>query len=391
MKSRAALGKGTLKIALALVVLVLVGWGSIIYGPRLWYRYIHHDFDAHVVVAGLQVPWGFAFLPDGRLLVSERPGRLRLVSRDGQLGPAIKGVPEVLVAGEGGMLDVVADPQFGHNGRIYFSYAEPAPGPRQGDKHGGATVVARATLAGNALQDIVVLYRQERYELSGTHFGSRLLFGPDGFLYVGLGDRGVRESAQDLSVGMGKILRIDTDGGPAAGNPFIGREGALPQIWSYGHRNVQGLAFQPGSGLLWASEHGPQGGDEINLVKAGANYGWPVITHGCEYVSCEKIGEGTHKDGMEQPLKWFGPGSVPLTGMAFLSSDRYPQWRGQLVVGALWGRAMTRLSVQGGRVVDEAPIWLGRYAGVRDVKLGPDGWLYVAVSSPEGAILRLER
>ncbi|TXC67446.1 PQQ-dependent sugar dehydrogenase [Piscinibacter aquaticus] len=303
----------------------------------------------------------------------------------------MEGVPEVLAAGEGGLLDVVADPQFASNGRIYFAYAEPAPGPRQGDKHGGATVVARAKLAGNALQEIAVLYRQERYELSGTHFGSRTVFGPDGYLYIGLGDRGARDSAQDLSVGMGKILRIDVDGKPAPGNPFIGREGALPQIWSYGHRNVQGPAFQPGSGLLWASEHGPQGGDEINLVKPGANYGWPVITYGCEYVSCDKIGEGTHKDGMEQPLKWFGPGSVPLTGMAFLGSDRYPQWRGQLVVGALWGRAMTRLAIDGGRVVDESPVYLGRHAGVRDVKLGPDGWLYVAVSSPEGAILRLER
>lgn len=391
MTSRATTGKTTTKIALALVAMVLVGWASITYGPRLWYRYLHHDFDVHVVVAGLEVPWGLAFLPDGRLLVSERPGRLRLVGRDGQAGPPIEGVPEVLAAGEGGLLDVVADPQFASNGRIYLSYAEPAPGPRLGGKHGGATVVARARLAGNALQDLVVLYRQERYELSGTHFGSRLLFGPDGYLYVGLGDRGARDSAQDLSVGIGKILRIDTGGRPAPGNPFVGREGALPQIWSYGHRNVQGLAFQPGSGLLWASEHGPQGGDEINHVKAGANYGWPVITYGCEYVTCEKIGEGTHKDGMEQPVKWFGPGSVPLTGMAFVTSDRYPDWRGQLFVGALWGRALTRISLQGDRVVDDEPLWLGGYSGVRDVKQGPDGWLYVAVSSPEGAILRLER
>lgn len=374
-------------VTLAALLPLLVA-GATLWGPKAWRRYWHHGLHLVPVATGLQTPWAFTFLPDGRLLVTERAGRMRIVGVDGQVSQPLGGLPAVWSRGEGGLLDVVVDPAFKDNAMVYWSYAEPAPADAQGR---ASTAVARGRLVGAALQDVQVLFRQPVKSDKINHFGSRLLFGPDGRLFVGLGDRGQRDDAQDLSSAHGKILRIASDGSTPPDNPFVARPGAVPQVWSYGHRNVQGLAWHPSTGSLWASEHGPNGGDEINLIRPGRNFGWPVITYGCEYTTCARIGEGTSKPGMEQPLVWFAPTSVPPTAMTFLTSDRYPEWKGQLFVGTLWGQALMRLRVDGDKVVDREPMFLGEYGRVRDVKQGPDGWLYVAVEQPQGAILRLER
>jgi len=244
---------------------------------------------------------------------------------------------------------------------------------------------------GSAVEGATVIFREPVKETDGRHFGARLLFAPDGRLWVSVGDRMQRGDAQNLGSTHGKLLRIEPDGGIPADNPFAATAGALPSVWTMGHRNVQGLVLHPVTGALWASEHGPQGGDEINLIRPGHNYGWPVVTHGCEYTTCAKIGEGVEKAGMDSPLTWWGPESVPPTGMAFLTSDRYPQWKGQLFVGALHGPSFTRLRVEADKVLDQEPMWAGVYRRIRDVKQGPDGWLYLVVNSPDGRIIRLEQ
>ena len=382
----------SLKLSLIMVVILALTTAAVaVWKPRTMHKFLHR-FDTQglrpkVVADGLEIPWGFDFLPDGRIVVTERPGRMRLVEPDGRVGSPLAGLPPVAAVGEGGLLDVVVDPQFASQPWLYWSYAEPsalAPGR-------AVTAVARGRLVDQALMDVKVIFRQSVAHDRPLHFGSRLKFAPDGRLFIGLGDRWSRDEAQQLSSESGKLMRIEADGGVPADNPFVGRSGALPQIWSYGHRNVQGLAFNPATGSLWASEHGQQGGDELNLIRPGANYGWPVIGYGCEYQTCAKIGEGTAKVGMEQPLTWWGPESMPPTGMTFLTGDRYPDWTGQLVVGTLADQPLVRLQVYGDRVVNREPMWLGPYRRVRDVKQGPDGWLYVAVELPQGALLRLER
>jgi glucose/arabinose dehydrogenase len=321
-------------------------------------------------------------VPDGRALVTERPGRLRLVDRSGVLSPPIAGVPKVFAQGQGGLLDVAIDPQFSQNRLIYLSYAEPA------DRVAG-TAVARARLGDGRLEALQVIYRQEPKAEGAEHFGSRLVFARDGTLFVTQGDRlRHRDGAQDLSVDFGKIVRINADGSIPPDNPFVGRAGARPEIWSYGHRNVQAAVIHPATGQLWTVEHGARGGDELNHPQAGKNYGWPVITYGVDY-SGARIGEGTAKEGMEQPVYWWDPVIAP-SGAAFYTGDAYPGWRGSLLIGSLQPGALVRLAMQGDRVTREE-----RYLGdlnerIRDVQQGPDGLLYLLTDNPEGRILRLE-
>jgi len=374
-------------------VLIALGLAGLIaaavwIGPKLSHKFYHHGLKLVTVAQGLETPWSMAFLPDGRMLVTERPGRLRMVEPDGRLSAPLAGLPLVHAVGEGGLMDVVIDPHFAQNQLVYWSFAESA----RAAPELASTAVARGRLAADGLHDVQIVFRQPEKTADGRHFGGRLLFGPDGRLLIGLGDRMLRADVQVPNSAHGKIMRIEADGSFPADNGFPGAAGVQNAVWSLGHRNVQGMAFHPVTGQLWASEHGPSGGDEINIIQKGHNYGWPVITYGCEYTTCAKIGEGTAKSGMDQPVAWFGPASVPPSGMVFLTSDRYPEWKGQLFVGALGGgRALTRLRVEGDRVTDREPMWLGAFSRVRDVKQGLDGWLYVVTNSPDGRILRLER
>ena len=339
------------------------------------------------VAQGLVNPWSLAFLPDGRMLVTERPGRLRVVDKDGTLGASIGGLPAISVGGQCGLLDVVLDPKFADNGLIYFSYAEPASG---GDS-GNSTAVARAKLSGASLSDMRTIFHQQPKYSSSAHCGGRLVFARDGRLFVTLGDRFSRkDDAQTLDNHHGKVVRIEPDGQVPKDNPFIGRAGALPEIWSLGHRNVQGAALHPDSGELWTHEHGPQGGDEVNVAEAGKNYGWPLLTYGRNYGIGTRIGEEGPKPGYEQPLKVWVPSIAP-SGMAFLTSDRYPGWKGNLFVGALRGETLVRLTLDGRKVVGEERLLIELKERIRDVRQGPDGWLYVVTDSANGRVLRLER
>lgn len=338
---------------------------------------------AVTVASGLEHPWGLAFLPDGSMLVTERPGRLRMVSPSGELGAPLAGLPRIEVGGQGGLLDVAPDPNFAINRLVYFSYSEPGEG-------GNSTAVARARLEPKGLADVRVIFRQKPKVASGHHFGSRLAFARDGRLFITLGDRYSRkDDAQTLDTHHGKIVRIEADGRVPADNPFVGRAGALPEIWSYGHRNVQGAAIHPATGELWAHEHGPQGGDELNAVDAGRNYGWPVITYGRNYVSGTKIGEGTERADVPAPLTYWVPSIAP-SGMAFLTSDRYPGWKGNLFVGALRGAQLQRLVLDGRKVLQRESLLANLGERIRDVRQGPDGWLYLLTDSAQGRILRLE-
>lgn len=345
------------------------------------------EASAEVVTSGLSHPWGLAFLPGGRFLVTERPGRLRVVEADGRLGPPLAGLPQVAAGGQGGLLDVITDADFARNRRIFFCYSEPAP------KGGGnSTALASATLAPDAaaLQDVKVLFSQRPKVASQLHFGCRIVQAPDGHLFLTLGERyGRKEDAQRLDNHLGKVVRIAPTGGAAPGNPLAGRAGALPEIWSWGHRNPQGAAWGP-DGRLWIHEHGAQGGDEINRPEAGRNYGWPVITYGENYGG-GKIGEGTAKAGMEQPLHYWVPSIAP-SGMAFLTSDRYgAAWKLSLFVGSLKFARLHRLELQGAQVVRDEYLLDGLGARIRDVRQGPDGWLYLLTDSPDGQLLRLRQ
>lgn len=341
------------------------------------------------VASGLAHPWGLAFLPDGRMLVTERPGRLRIVDTSGKLGPPVLGLPRIDAVGQGGLLDIALDPKFSDNARVYFSYSE--PGEDANGRLGNSTAVARAQLDGNRLVNVQVIFRQLPKVASKAHFGSRLVFARDGRLFVTLGDRySRRDDAQTLDNHHGKVVRIEADGSVPADNPFIGRANALPEIWSYGHRNLQGAALNPATGELWTHEHAPQGGDEVNIEFAGQNYGWPVITYGREYVTGLKIGDGTTRADVAAPLTVWIPSIAP-SGMAFLTSDRYPGWKGNLFVGALRGQMLVRLELAGNRVVKEHRLLQSMGERIRDVRQGPDGWLYLLTDSAEGRLIRLER
>jgi len=339
------------------------------------------------VATGLQHAWGLAFLPDGRMLVTERAGRMRILTADGRVGEPLQGLPRIDVGGQGGLLDVAVDPAFAQNALVYWSYSEPA----EGGGRGNSTAVARARLDGNRLADVQVIFRQSPKFSSSAHFGSRLAFARDGRLFVTLGDRySRRDDAQTLDNHHGKVVRIERDGQVPADNPFVGRSGALPEIWSYGHRNLQGAAIHPETGELWTTEHGPQGGDELNIPAAGRNHGWPVITFGREYGTGFRIGDGTARADIVPPLTVWVPSIAP-SGMAFLTSDRYPGWKGNLFVGALRGAMLVRLELDGPKVVREHRLLQPLGERIRDVRQGPDGWLYVLTDSRDGRLLRLER
>jgi glucose/arabinose dehydrogenase len=333
------------------------------------------------IARGLEHPWALAFLPDGRMLVTERPGRLRTVERDGRVSEPLVGVPQVQARGQGGLLDVALDPRFAENRLVYLSYAEPGEG-------GAGTAVARGRLGEGRLEDVRVIYRQQPKVEGANHFGSRLVFARDGTLFVTQGDRfSYRDKAQDLSVGLGKIVRINPEGSIPRDNPFVGRAAVRPEIWSYGHRNVQSAALHPQTGQLWTVEHGARGGDELNRPEAGKNYGWPVITYGVDY-SGAKIGEGTAKPGMEQPIYYWDPVIAP-SGMTFYTGQAYPDWKGSILIGSLRPGLLVRLTVENGRVARE-----DRYLGdlgerIRDVRQGPDGLLYLLTDNRDGRILRV--
>ena len=336
---------------------------------------------AEPVAQGLENPWALAFMPDGRLLVTERPGRLRIVSLDGTVSAPLAGVPEVRARGQGGLLDVAIDPAFAQNRLIYLSFAEPGEGGVQG------TAVARARLGEGRLEDVRVIYSQRPKLGTGQHFGSRLVFRRDGTLFVTHGDRGTRPMVQDLGTHVGKVIRINTDGTVPRDNPFVNQDGALPEIWSYGHRNAQAAALDPATGELWTVEHGARGGDELNNPQAGKNYGWPVITYGIDY-NGSRIGAGAVRDGMEQPVYYWDPVIAP-SGMVFYTGTRYPGWQGSVLIGGLASQALVRLEMQNGRVTREE-----RYLGelgerVRDVAQGPDGLLYIVTDSANGRVMRI--
>jgi glucose/arabinose dehydrogenase len=335
------------------------------------------------VAQGLEHPWGMAFLPDGRLLVTERPGRLRIVATDGTFGPALEGVPPVAVTGQGGLLDVAVDPDFRANQLVYLSYAEPREG-------GNGTAVARGRLTERGLADAQVIFRQDVTIDGRHHFGSRLVFGRDGRLFITLGDRNSeRARAQTLDSHIGKVVRIERDGRVPADNPFVGRPDARPEIWSYGHRNVQGAALHPATGELWTHEHGPKGGDELNRTLAGRNYGWPLVTYGKEY-SGKTISESPTAPGIEPPVHYWVP-SIATSGLLFYTGERFPQWRGNAFVGGLAAQQVSRLEFDGNRVVHEEVLFKGTLnRRVRDVEQGPDGLIYLLTDEDDGRLLRIE-
>jgi glucose/arabinose dehydrogenase len=327
---------------------------------------------------GLEHPWGMAFLPDGRLLVTERPGRLRLVTQDGTLSEPLQGVPEVYASGQGGLLDVALDPDFKTNQLVYLTYAEPREG-------GAGTAVARGVLTDNGLDKVEVIFRQVSTIDGGNHFGSRLAFAPDGKLFVTLGERFQFGPAQDLSNDLGKIVRINPDGSIPEDNPFVGKKDARLEIWSYGHRNPQGAAIHPESGKLWETEFGPMGGDELNIPKAGSNYGWPVVSWGTHYDGTAIPKPPTRPDFADAIYHW-NPVISP-SGIAFYTGDAIPNWRGNLLIGGLSSQAIIRLTLEGETVKGEERLDMG--ARIRDVAVGPDGDVYALTDEGDGEILRL--
>jgi glucose/arabinose dehydrogenase len=344
------------------------------------------------VLRGLDNPWALAFLPDGRMLVTEKPGRMRVALADGSLSPPLAGLPAVSVGGQCGLLDVVADPQFAQNQRIFFTFAEPAAAGERGN----STAVGRARLVGAGLsaklEDVQTIFSQKPKINSRNHCGSRIVFDRSGALMVGLGDRfSGKDEAQNPANHIGKVIRIDADGKALPDNPFAGKAGAAPELWSLGHRNIQGAALHPQTGDFWAVEHGPQGGDEINRVQAGLNYGWPVVTYGRNYGLGTRIGEEGPKPGYEQPLRHWLPTSVAPSGLVFLTSTRYPGWQGSAFMGTLRGQALVRLSLQGNAVTGEERLLADLGQRIRDVRQGPDGWLYIVTDGDDGQVLRLER
>jgi glucose/arabinose dehydrogenase len=343
-------------------------------------RSIESGLKVETFASGLDHPWGIAIMPDDRMLVTERPGRLRIVDRQGTVSAPLAGVPRVLAEGQGGLLDVALDPAFAQNRTIYLSYAEPA------DNGTAGTAVARARLAETGLLDVQVIYRQEPKVSGGNHFGSRVVFAPDGKIFVTQGERfNYRNQAQDLNSLLGKVVRINPDGTIPRDNPFVGRGGARPEIWSYGHRNMQGAAIEPGTGRLWTMEHGAAGGDELNHPEPGKNYGWPVITYGRDYNGM-RIGEGAVKEGMEQPVFYWDPVIAP-SGITFYTGDKFPGWKGDLLIASLGREALVRLKLRGSAVALEERYGMG--ARIRDVQQGNDGLLYLATDEQRGRILRV--
>lgn len=341
------------------------------------------EFRIVTVVEGLDNPWGIAFLPEGGFLVTERPGRLR-VYRDGTLEPTpIAGVPEVLARGQGGLLDVALHPDFAENRFVYLSYSKPTGGRT------ATTAVARGRFDGSRLTDVEDIFVADASSDAGVHFGSRLVFGRGGTLFISVGDRGQMNEAQNLANHQGNILRLNDDGSVPADNPFVDRADARSEIWTYGNRNPQGMALHPGTGELWATEHGARGGDELNLIRAGRNYGWPEITHGVNY-NGTPITPDTARAGMEQPVLHWTP-SIAVSGMDFYTGDAFPSWRGNVFVGALAQQHVRRLTLERGRVTGQESLLTGFQQRIRQVRTGPDGYLYLLTDhTGSGQVVRLE-
>lgn len=347
-------------------------------------------FDVVTVAEGLQNPWGLTFLSGGRLLVTERPGRLRVVSPDGTLSEPVAGLPPVDARGQGGLLDIALDPQFASNGLIYWSYAEPRePGVNN-------TAVARGKFVDGAaprVDNVQVIFHQAPSLTSQQHYGGRLVFRRDGTLFITLGERSVTEGrmqAQRMDGLLGKIVRINADGSIPKDNPFVGKDGVRPEIWSLGHRNVQGAALNPATGDLWSVEHGTRGGDEINIPRAGKDYGWPTIAYGIEYRGAPITGGIQQKDGMEQPRYYWDPVIAP-SGMLFYTGDLFKAWKGNLFIGGLASQQLTRLTIDGEKIVDEEHLLtdLPQRERIRDVRQGPEGALYLLTDNAKGRVLKL--
>jgi glucose/arabinose dehydrogenase len=337
------------------------------------------EIVVETVARGLDSPWGLAFLPDGRILVTEKSGRLRIVSADGQASPPLGGVPRVYAQGQGGLLDVALDPNFSENRLVYLTYSEPREG-------GAATAAGRGRLneAGTALEEFQVIFRQQPAESGGYHFGSRLAFTPDGKLFISTGDRFKFSPAQDLSTHIGKLIRINPDGSTPPDNPFVNHADAKPEIWSYGHRNSQALAVHPQTGVLWEGEFGPRGGDEINVPEPGRNYGWPLVSWGDHYDG-RKIPRPSTRPDLADAVRHWTP-SISFSGIAFYAGDAFPAWRGNLLLAGLSSETLTRLTLDGTRVTGEERIAMGER--IRDVESGPDGFVYLLTD--EGRLLRLK-
>ena len=342
-----------------------------------------HTFRVVTLLQGLEYPWSVAFLPDGRMLVTERAGRLRLVGQDLRLDPKpIAGLPDVVATGQGGLFDVVLHPEYAQNGWIYWAYNAPGAG-------GWGTALARGKLQGSRMTEVQVLFSMQPKTRSSQHFGGRIVFDKAGMLYLTLGDRGDKERAQKLDDHAGSVIRLYEDGRVPVDNPFGKRVEALPEKWTLGNRNMQGATLHPKTGELWTHEHGPQGGDEVNVMRSGLNYGWPVITYGVNYGFGTRIGEGQTKPGMVQPLHVWVPSIAP-SGMAFVSGSKFPQWTGDLLVGALRDQMLVRLELDGEKVVREERLLQGLVGRIRDVRMGPDGLVYLLTDGAEGSLLRLE-
>jgi glucose/arabinose dehydrogenase len=346
-----------------------------------------HAFRVVTLVRGLQNPWSMAFLPDGRMLVTEREGRLRIVSKDFKLDPKpVEGLPEIVATGQGGLFDVAIHPQYAQNGWIYWAYNAPGPG-------GWGTTLARGKLISDAnnyrMTEVQLLFSMEPKTRSGQHFGGRIVFDGKGIVYLTLGDRGDKPRAQKLDDHAGSVIRLHDDGRVPADNPFVNRAGAKPEKFTLGNRNMQGAALHPQTAELWTHEHGPQGGDEINVMRAGRNYGWPVISYGVNYGIGTKIGEGNAKPGMEQPLHYWVPSIAP-SGMAFYTGDKFPNWKGNLLAGALRDEMLVRLELNGEKIVREERLLKGQIGRIRDVRVGSDGFVYLLTDERDGVVLRLE-
>ncbi len=340
-------------------------------------------FRLTTLVPGLQHPWSLAWLPDGRMLITERPGRLRLVSRDFKLDPkAVDGVPRVVTGGQSGLFDVAVHPRYAGNGWLYLAYMAAADA-------GSRLEVMRAKLEDHRLVQSQVIFRAVPSASGRLNLGGRLVFDRHGMLFVSVGDRFEQDRAQRFDDDSGKMIRLADDGRVPADNPFAKRSGARAEIYSVGNRNIEGLALHPRTGELWSHEHGPQGGDEINIIRAGRNYGWPVITYGVNYGTGTKIGEGTHKTGMEQPLYYWVPSIAP-SGMAFYEGDKFPAWRGNLFVGALKAELLVRLELDGEKVTHEERLLKGAIGRIRDVRAGADGYIYLLTDESDGVLARLE-
>ena len=381
MKTPVVWVTAALTVAIVLTVSFLIATGT--RGENSSFASPTDQLDVQTIATGLVNPWSLAFLPDGRMLVTERPGRIRLVTQNGQLSPPLKGVPEAWASGQGGMQDVIIDKSFAETGTIYFCFAERSAG-------GGRTAVARAKLDdGNGrLDEVKIIFRQEGPLSSGNHYGCRIVQASDGNLFVTLGEHfAYRNEAQNLGNHLGKIIRIAPDGSAPKDNPFAGRDDAKSEIWSFGHRNAQGLAINPLTGDLWETEHGPRGGDEVNIIGKGKNYGWPAIGYGIDY-SGAKIHDSTARSGMEQPIKTWVPSIAP-SGMAFYTAKLFPKWSGSLFTGALAGRMLVRLSLDGNAISGEERLLQNLNERIRDVRQGPDGALWLLTDSSAGRILRV--